>query len=582
MANLANYIEKVKSFSEKYEINQISEELSKLANSKDINVSVAFLGEFSSGKSTLINALLGRKILPAMAKPTTKNIIKVIPKKDIDTLKFYVETEDGIQEIEPIEFRDYALGEKKGNTIVEVPATELLPEGFTFIDTPGISSLDKTDTDITFGYLPFIDGAVICQDINFGGFTGSVIKFLKENLPEELKDKFIFALTKADTKPKNEVEKIKESAVTTLKEEIGYQDAENRVAACSPLRFLDTGEEAALLEFKQTLKEIIVDKKAELSKHRKKKILIQLTSNLIESLKNIKKNSSLNLDDINEKIKLSEMRVYELKKQKEQLQDKLILLTDKLINKYERILMSKIPALKEISSQEEASQILDQISQELQSVTQRSIERFLKTNFSENVTIPELQAEIERSISQILTIADTIKTVLRMLLVVALPGGGEIDIIQAGIGYLLSEAADSNRENENEYKKNKDKTKSSNKDKSESKGKKALNVIVSIVQKLDVPGKLVDFGAKHLIESKLKGKFPQIARDLAFNITEELEEILEEKFQDIDDELKRQVEELNKLKKEKNRKEEEFKSFLKELDNDISKLKGLMEEIDAV
>ena len=578
MANLANYIKKVKFFSDKYEINQISEEISKLAGSKDINVSVAFLGEFSSGKSTLINALLGRKLLPAMAKPTTKNIIKVIPKKDIDTLKFYVETEDGIQEIEPVEFREYALGEKKGNTIIEVPVSELLQEGFIFIDTPGISSLDKTDTDITFGYLPFIDGAVICQDINFGGFTGSVIKFLKENLPEELKDKFIFALTKADTKPKNEVEKIKESAVATLKEEIGYQDAEKRVAACSPLRFLDTGEETALSEFKQALKEIIVDRKAELNKHRKKKILIELTSNLVESLKNIKESSSLNLDDINQKIKLSEERIYKLKKQKEQLRDKLILLTDKLTNKYERILISKIPALKELSSQEEASQILEQTSKELQAVTERSIERFLKTNFSENITIPELQSEIERSISQILAISDTIKTILRMLLMVALPGGGEIDFIQAGLGYLLSEAVDSNKENE--QKKSKDKTKSS--DKTESKGKKALGIIGSIVQKLDVPGKLVDFGAKHLIENKLKGKFPQIARDLALNITEELEEILEEKFQDIDDELKRQVEELNKLKKEKNKKEEEFRNFLKELDSDISNLKSLMEEIDAV
>ncbi len=578
MANLANYIKKVKFFSDKYEINQISEEISKLAGSKDINVSVAFLGEFSSGKSTLINALLGRKLLPAMAKPTTKNIIKVIPKKDIDTLKFYVETEDGIQEIEPVEFREYALGEKKGNTIIEVPVSELLQEGFIFIDTPGISSLDKTDTDITFGYLPFIDGAVICQDINFGGFTGSVIKFLKENLPEELKDKFIFALTKADTKPKNEVEKIKESAVATLKEEIGYQDAEKRVAACSPLRFLDTGEETALSEFKQALKEIIVDRKAELNKHRKKKILIELTSNLVESLKNIKESSSLNLDDINQKIKLSEERIYKLKKQKEQLRDKLILLTDKLTNKYERILISKIPALKELSSQEEASQILEQTSKELQAVTERSIERFLKTNFSENITIPELQSEIERSISQILAISDTIKTILRMLLMVALPGGGEIDFIQAGLGYLLSEAVDSNKENE--QKKSKDKSKSS--DKTESKGKKALGIIGSIVQKLDVPGKLVDFGAKHLIENKLKGKFPQIARDLALNITEELEEILEEKFQDIDDELKRKIEELNKLKKEKNKKEEEFRNFLKELDSDISNLKSLMEEIDAV
>jgi len=582
MNKLLNYINEVKNLSDKYEIKQISEKLNKLAN-QDINISIAFLGEFSSGKSSLINALLGKKVLPTMAKPTTKNIIRVVPKSDIETLKFYVETEDGIQEIEPVEFREYALGEKKGNTIVEVPASETLPEGFTFIDTPGISSLDKTDADITFGYLPFIDGAVICQDINFGGFTGSVIKFLKENLPAELKNKFIFTLTKADTKPKDEAEKIKKNAVETLKDEVDYADAEKRVSICSPLKFLKTQDEIFISEFKKTLNELIVKKKTELVNYRRKKILLQLTSNLIESLNNIKGNSSLNLDGINEKISAYEKRIYALKSQKQQLRNKLNSLEEKLANKYERILMSKIPLFKEISTPEEASQILNELTKELQDITKKTIEKFLKTNFSEDIVIPELQYEVEKSISQILAIADTVKTILRMLLMVALPGGGKIDTLQAISGYITSIYLESNKRESSKEEDNKEAKKEGNSsEQNKSKGKKALGVLGNILQTLDIPGKLVNYGTKNLIESKLKGKFPQISRDLALTITEYVEESLDEKFQEIDNELKRQLEELSKLKKERNKKEEEFKEFLRELDNDIQKLRKLKEEIHAI
>ncbi|EDP73730.1 dynamin family protein, partial [Hydrogenivirga sp. 128-5-R1-1] len=50
---------------------------------KDLSISIAFLGEFSSGKSSLINALLGKKILPAMDEPTTAAIVEVQSGKEL-------------------------------------------------------------------------------------------------------------------------------------------------------------------------------------------------------------------------------------------------------------------------------------------------------------------------------------------------------------------------------------------------------------------------------------------------------------------------------------------------------------------
>lgn len=555
--DINTYINELKNYCTKYELNNINEKLNELQNS-ELNVSIAFLGEFSSGKSTLINALIGQELLPSMAEPTTKNIIKIIPKKGINEIKFYLETDDSIEEIEPTDFQEYAFGEKKGNTIIEVPASEKLPEGFIFIDTPGISSLDKTDADITFGYLPFIDGAVICQDINFGGFTNSVIKFLKENIPDDLRNKFIFALTKSDTKPESEVKKIKENAINTLKE-VGYKDAENRVAVCSPLKYLETKDEKYLKKFKDILKSQIISKKSELEKYRKKKKLEDIANSLIEGLVNLKSNSSLDLSDIDKEIEETEKKIEQLKKKRQIISDRLLELKDSLRSKYEKALMSKIPDFKEVSDKEKISEIVQSLSSELQAITEKRIRRFLKSNFStesEEITLPEINREIERSINRILAIAETIKLAITMGIFTALPGGGIYDVIQAGGGWVFKKVLKSKNGVAGKFSK--------------------------FFKEIDLPGKVIDFGAKKLIESKLRGKFPQLAEDLSEAVIEELREILEETFNEIDDEMRNYTETMITLRKEKLQKYNEFKNFLSELEGDIKILEAMKEDIRAI
>ena len=161
----------------KYDLKDMQNRVDALDN---VKVKIGFLGEFNSGKSSLINALLGEKVLPAMVKPTTKSIIEVEPTENIDVRKFYKEEGSEWIEVKGSEFSRIALGEDEGTVKVKTPSNDYLKKDFVFIDTPGISSLEDMDKDITYGYLPFLDGAVICQDIQQGTLTQSIIEFITD------------------------------------------------------------------------------------------------------------------------------------------------------------------------------------------------------------------------------------------------------------------------------------------------------------------------------------------------------------------------------------------------------------------
>jgi GTP-binding protein EngB required for normal cell division len=125
---------------------------------------LAVLGEFKRGKSTLINALLGREVLPTGVVPLT-SMVTVICHGPRDRL--IVHYRDGRETEHPVsELAHFAT--EHGNphnrlgvelTTVELPA-ELLVDGLQLIDTPGIGSVHEHNTAVAWGFLPRVDAAV--------------------------------------------------------------------------------------------------------------------------------------------------------------------------------------------------------------------------------------------------------------------------------------------------------------------------------------------------------------------------------------------------------------------------------------
>lgn len=129
---------------------------------------VLVMGQFSAGKSTFINALLGEKILPAKAMPATAIIteIKYDDKKRVVIYPKKGKWQNGDEpfEIEIGEIRNYCLIKNMDGNVIESPfekmevfwPLQLLKDGVEIIDSPGLNDPNSHDI-ITLNYLPNAD-----------------------------------------------------------------------------------------------------------------------------------------------------------------------------------------------------------------------------------------------------------------------------------------------------------------------------------------------------------------------------------------------------------------------------------------
>jgi hypothetical protein len=180
---------------------------------------IGILGEFSSGKSTLINAMLGQKLLPALVKPTTARITEIYPVKGQEKQEFYLRDSSGnLRPVSALDFDDALLTAGSEVAIVKTAPNELMHDGYCIVDTPGLASLEDTHTDITFGYLPFIDGAIVCQDINKGGLTASLKSFLEKPEVRPFIGRIAFFLMLSDSKPPSAIAEIRNHYYAELAE----------------------------------------------------------------------------------------------------------------------------------------------------------------------------------------------------------------------------------------------------------------------------------------------------------------------------------------------------------------------------
>jgi ribosome biogenesis GTPase A len=159
------------------------------------------VGEFNHGKSTFVNALLGRTVLPAGVTPTTAVIHHL---EHAEVARARVVYANGDKRELPFEaVRKFSVGGAEEGAASDVaylevgyPA-EILRERIVLVDTPGVNDLSLQRADITYSYIPRSDAVLFLLD------AGQPLKeservFLQEKLLGQSRDKIIFVVTKRD------------------------------------------------------------------------------------------------------------------------------------------------------------------------------------------------------------------------------------------------------------------------------------------------------------------------------------------------------------------------------------------------
>jgi GTP-binding protein EngB required for normal cell division len=136
---------------------------------EDQTLEVAVFGRVSSGKSSLLNAILGEEILPVGVTPITAVPTRIrYGAAPLLTVAFAERSSQTF----PID-RLMEVASEKGNPHNEKRVTRIvldlpsrrLREGVTLVDTPGLGSLATTGASETLAYLPKCDLGVVLIDV---------------------------------------------------------------------------------------------------------------------------------------------------------------------------------------------------------------------------------------------------------------------------------------------------------------------------------------------------------------------------------------------------------------------------------
>lgn len=150
-------------------------------------LSIAFCGHFSAGKSSFINEILEEAILPASPIPTSANVVQIRNGEELAHVHFF--EGKSLEILPPVSFEHVKAYCKNGDQVESVEYQypfEKLPADMVVLDTPGVDSTDDAHRISTESALHLAD--VIFYVMDYNHVQSEVnLKFIKELQDKEKK-----------------------------------------------------------------------------------------------------------------------------------------------------------------------------------------------------------------------------------------------------------------------------------------------------------------------------------------------------------------------------------------------------------
>jgi ribosome biogenesis GTPase A len=199
-----------------------------LARLAEDRFNLAIVGQFSRGKSSLMNALLGVEKLPTGILPLT-SVITTVTYGETERVLLLREGWTIPQEIRLDQLPEYVTqsqnpGNEKKVLLAEVRLPhELLRLGVHFVDTPGVASSIVANTRTTRRFLPEADAAIFVTSFE-SPMTEAEVMFLQE--VREHVHKVFIVVNKLDLAPEADREPVLEAVRNTVRTVLSDPDPE--------------------------------------------------------------------------------------------------------------------------------------------------------------------------------------------------------------------------------------------------------------------------------------------------------------------------------------------------------------------
>jgi len=187
---------------------------------------LAVAGQFKRGKSSLMNAIIGRDILPTGILPLT-SVITVLKYGPTDRLTILREGMLFSEEIPISRLAEFVTEKGNPGNVKRVAHASLelhsqfLRNGLEFVDTPGIGSAIEANTVTTYGFLPQSDAVIFVTSVDTP-LSGAETDFLR-SVREHVR-KIFFVVNKIDLVSANERQEVLDYISGILIHETGADD----------------------------------------------------------------------------------------------------------------------------------------------------------------------------------------------------------------------------------------------------------------------------------------------------------------------------------------------------------------------
>jgi predicted GTPase len=277
--------------------NDISEIAQYLENQK---FSIGITGVMNAGKSTMLNALMGKEILGSAVVPETANLTivkysvkeeakvyywnesewnKIVQSSEIlvsmkdfikesnmifgDSLKSYIKPTSRFDNIKINELSSYTSAEASGKKCNLVKYVELgsnldfLKEGIEIVDTPGLDDPVIQREEITKEYLGVCDIMLHLMNVSQSA-TLKDIEFIIDALLYQNVSKLLIVITRADTVSKEQLNEVIEYTKTSIKRQLKFQNKDSKLDyILDTIQFIPISGKMALLHRTKRAKEAI-------------------------------------------------------------------------------------------------------------------------------------------------------------------------------------------------------------------------------------------------------------------------------------------------------------------------------------